>query len=87
MFEKKFSNFSKGMRKTQPKCWFEAARFRPSLPQTSIDKTSDCAMKSERGALVRGSDPPSGHSVHNTTGDTWRARARRLIQTHLGADV
>ena len=36
-------------------------------------------MKSERGALVRGSDPPSGHSVHKTTGDRWRAPARRLI--------
>ena len=55
--------------------------------QTSIDKTNDCAMKSERVALVRGSNPPSGHSVHNTAGDTWRAPARRLIQTHLGADV
>ena len=38
--------------------------------QTSIDKTNDCAMKSERGALDRDSDPPSGHSVHNTAGDT-----------------
>ena len=38
-------------------------------------------MKSERGALVRGSDPPSGHSVHKTAGDTWRAPARRLILT------
>ena len=27
-------------------------------------------MKSERGAFVRGSDPPSGHSVHNTASDT-----------------
>ena len=25
-------------------------------------------MKSERGALVRGSNPPSGHSVHNMAG-------------------
>ena len=38
-------------------------------------------MKPERGALVSGSDPPSGRSVHNTAGDTWRALARRLIQT------
>ena len=44
-------------------------------------------MKSERGALVRGSDPPSGHSVHKTTDDRWRVPARRLIQTHLGAAV
>ena len=60
----------------------------PSPRQTSIDKINDCAMKSERGALVRGSDPPSGHLVHKTTGgDTWRAPARCLIQTHLGAAV
>ena len=59
----------------------------PSPRQTSIDETNDCAMESERGALVRGSDPPSSHSVHNTNGDRWRAPARRLIQTHLGAAV
>ena len=41
----------------------------PSPGQTSIDKTNDFDMKSERGALVRGSDPPSGHSVHKTTGE------------------
>ena len=51
----------------------------PSPGQTSIDKTNDCAMKSARGAPVRGSDPPSGHSVYKTTGDRWRAPARRLI--------
>ena len=60
----------------------------PSPRQTSIDKTNDSAMKSERGALVRGSDPPSGQCVHKTTGDRWRAPpARRQIQTHLGAAV
>ena len=41
----------------------------PSPGQTSIDKTKDCALKSEQGALVRDSDPPSGHSVDKTTGD------------------
>ena len=44
----------------------------PSPGQTSIDKTNDCAMKSERGALVSGSDPPSGHSFHKTTGEVVR---------------
>ena len=34
-------------------------------------------MKSERGALVRGYDRPSGHSVHNTAGDMWGAPGRR----------
>ena len=57
----------------------------PSPGQVSIDKTNDCAMKSERGALARGSDPPSGHIVHKTTGDRWRAPAWRLIYTHSGA--
>ena len=33
----------------------------PSPRQTSIDTTNDCAMKSKRGALVRSSDPLSGH--------------------------
>ena len=60
----------------------------PSPGQTSIDKTNDCAMESERGAPVRGFDAPSGHSsVYKTTGDRWRAPARGLIQTHLGAAV
>ena len=59
----------------------------PSPGQTSSDKTNDCAIKSERGTPVRGSDPPSGHSVHKTTGDKCRALARHLTQTHLGAAV
>ena len=59
----------------------------PSPGQTSSDKNNDCAMKSERGTPVRGSDPPSGHSVYKTTGDRWRAPARHLTQTYLGAAV
>ena len=59
----------------------------PSPGQTTIGKTNNCAMKSDRGALVRGSNPPSGHSVHKSTGDRWRAPARRLIQVLLGAAV
>ena len=70
-----------GQRKSQPNVRSGEI---PSSRQTSIDKTNDCAMKSERGALVRGSDPPSGHSVHKTTGNTWPAPARRLIQTYFG---
>ena len=59
----------------------------PSPGQTSSDKNKDCAMKSERGTPVRGSDPPSGHSVYKTTGDRWRAPVRHLTQTYLGAAV
>ena len=51
----------------------------PSPRQTSIYKNNDCVVKSERDALVRGSDPPS-RSVHNMADDAWRAPARRLIQ-------
>ena len=53
----------------------------PSPGQTPSDKNNDCAMKSQRGTPVRGSDPPSGHSVYKTTGDRWRAPARHLTQT------
>ena len=70
-----------GLRKTQATCLVRSGEI-PSPRQTSIDKTSDCVINSERGALVRGSDPPSGHSVHNTAGDTWRAPVRRLIRKH-----
>ena len=66
---------------TPAKCLFRRGEI-PSPRQTSIDQTNECIMKSEWGALFRGSDPPSGRSVHNTAGDTWRAPARRLIQTH-----
>ena len=55
--------------------------------QTSIDKYYDCVMNSERGALIRGADPPSGHSVNSTAGDTWRAPDRRLKKNHLSAGV
>ena len=53
----------------------------PSPRQTSIDKTNDYAVKSKRGALVRGSDRPSGHSVHKTTGDTgwFRLNAQNCV--------
>ena len=36
----------------------------------------DRQEKKEQGG--GGFDPPLGHSVHKTTGDTWRAPARRL---------
>ena len=72
--------------KNSAKCVIRSGEI-PSPRQTSVDKSNVCVMKSERGALVRGSDPPSGHSVYKTTGGTWRAPARRLIQTHLGAAV
>ena len=97
---KKISNFSKTPKKKKSwadlgprSAWEKLSQMFvrsgeiPIPGQTSSDKTNDCAMKSERGAPVRGSDPPSGHSVRKTTGDTWRAPARRLIQTQLGAAV
>ena len=72
--------------KNSAKCLIRSGEI-PSPRETSIDKTNDCVMNSERGALVRGSDPPSGHSVHNTAGYTWRAPARRLIQKYLFTGV
>ena len=52
-----------------------------------MDKTDDCAMRSEPGALGWGYDPLSGHNVCKTTRDRWRDPARSLIQTHVGAPV
>ena len=49
--------------------------------QISIDNTNDCVMKSEQGVLETGSDPPSGHSVHTTAGDMWRALVCRKPST------
>ena len=79
---KKVSNFSKTPKKRIPgpilgqdrpeknsSQMFVRSGEIPSPGQTSIDETNDYGMKSERGALVRGSDPPSGHSIHKTTGD------------------
>ena len=100
ILEKKVSNFSKTPKKIIPgpilgqdrpennsaKMFVRSVEIL-SPGQTSIDKTNDCAMNSERGALVRGSNPPYGHSVHITACDTWRAPARRLIQTHLSTCV
>ena len=63
--------------KNSAKCLIRRSEIASPRQTTSIDKT---AVVSERGALVRGSDPPSGRSVHKTAGDTMRARARRLIQ-------
>ena len=50
----------------------------PSPRQTSIGKISDSVMKSERGVLVRGSDPPSGHSSPHTRAG-WFSRKRNGI--------
>ena len=53
----------------------------PSPGQTSIAKTNDCAMKSERGAPVRGSDPPSGQRCSQN--DRWYvAGAGQASDTH-----
>ena len=76
--EKKVSNFSKTPKKENPgpildqdlpernsSQMFARSGEIPSPGQTSIDKTNDCAVKSERSALVRGSDPPFGQCSQN----------------------
>ena len=87
IFHKKLSNFPKKPKKTFLLIGLVRSGEIPSPQRTSIDKTNDCVMNSARGALGRAFDPPSGHSVHNTAGDTWRAPARRLIQKHLPTGV
>ena len=47
-------------------------------PHTSFGEINCNIMKSERGELVRGSDPPLVYSAFTTVGDTWRAPTRRF---------
>ena len=44
-------------------------------------------MKCQLVAVIRGSNPPSGHTVHQTGGGTWQAPAMRLMQKHIGVAV
>ena len=70
-----------GLKKPQPNVDSER---RDSESSTDIDRQNQrLRRKISTGALVRGSDPPSGHS-DKTAGDTWRAPAGRLIQIQLG---
>ena len=56
----------------------------PSPRQTSTDKANDCVMKSDWGALVRGSDPPSDHMF---TTRPVICDGRRRYEKHLVAGV
>ena len=40
-------------------------------------------MNSERGELVRGSDPPLVYSARSTAGGLWRAQIKLVLKTHL----
>ena len=63
--------------KNSAKCFIRSGEI-PSPRQTSIDKTNDCVMNSERGAPVRG-PTYALVSVHTTAGDTWRRRLHKNI--------
>ena len=56
-------------------------------PHTSFDEIGDSVVNSERGELVRGTDPPLVYGAHSTAGDLWRAPIRLLLKTHLAAGV
>ena len=57
------------------------------VPHTSFDEINDSVVNSERGELVRGSDPPLVYSAHSSAGDLWRAPIRLLLKEHLAAGV
>ena len=44
-------------------------------------------MNSERGELVKGSDPLLVYSAHSTAGDLWRAPITLVLKSHLVAGV
>ena len=54
---------------------------------TSFDEINDSVVNSERGELVRGSDPLLVYSAHSTAGDLLRAPIKLLLKTHLAAGV
>ena len=56
-------------------------------PHTSFDEINDSVVDSERGELVRGSDPPLVYNAHSTAGDLWRGPIRLLVKTHSAAGV
>ena len=49
-----------------------------SCSHTSFDEINDSVVNSERGELVRGSDPPLVYDAHSTADDLWRAPIRLL---------
>ena len=59
----------------------------PRSAYTPVEEINDSVVNSERGELVRGSDPPLVCSAHSTAGDLWRAPIRLLLKTHLAAGV
>ena len=90
--EKKASNVSKTPKKITPgpimgqdrpeknsaRCLFEAARFRVLDRHRSTKPTT--APRNLNGARPLGAPTHPLVRVHKTTGDRWRAPARRLIQ-------
>ena len=74
------------LRNSQANLGLDAAYFFCS-PQTSFDEINDGVVKSERGELVRVSDPLLVYSAHATAGDLWRVPIRLLLKTHLAAGV
>ena len=57
------------------------------VPHPSFDEIDDSVVNSERGELVRGSDPPLVYSAHSTAGGLWRAPIRFLLKIRLAAGV
>ena len=56
-------------------------------PHSSFDEINQSVVKSERGALVWGYDPPLVRSAHSTAGDVWRVLIRLLLKASLAAGM
>ena len=57
-----------GLRNSQADLGLDAAQF--GVVHTLLfDEINDSVVNSERGELVRGSNPPLVHSAHSTAGD------------------
>ena len=73
-------------KKFSSKSWIRRGEISCS-PHTSCEEINVSIVNSERGEVVRGSDPALVYNAHSTAGDLWRAPIRPLLKTHLAAGV
>ena len=54
------------------------------FPHATFDEINDSAVNSERGELVRGSDPPLVYNAHSTAGDFVAGTDQASVKNTFG---